>query len=290
MTRQLLVCLLGAVTAVALGGSAADSSQHRDPDPASLPHAGPLTVAARDIVALETPAQLGPGARIVLFGDSVAASVASGLVPEAARRGARVVPATVAGCSGLRGLPVLRDGSAIPWAVPCEDHVVRSWRPGVAATPADAILWLSSWDLAMRMVDGGRADPATPEGRQVIAGLIRETADIIAPPGGGRRIVFVLGSPISPSSTHGQEPRRESVVDMERARAVFHLVVRGDPARFSILPLDPFLCPSGPSPTGPPCPLSTPDGAAPRAEDGGHFTHEGSAWLAPRLLDALGVT
>ncbi len=60
-------------------------------------------------------------------------------------------------------------------------------------------------------------------------------------------------------------------------------VARSDPDRVRLVDLGQWLCP-----LGPPCPEVV-DGILARPNDGGHFSPEGAAWLAPRLLDALGV-
>ena len=116
-----------------------------------------------------------------------------------------------------------------------------------------------------------------------IAELIIETADVIAAPGSGRQIVFLLLAPNAPSVLHGA-PDPQSAVDVERYRLILHLVVASDPSRFSMLRLDRFLCPRGA-----PCPSEPVPGIAPRSLDGGHLTPEGSTWLASRVLDAIGV-
>jgi hypothetical protein len=280
-TRPLPHVLLAALAVVALaapvGASRVDAEALTEVD-------GQLVVAAQRLAALETPANLGPGARIVLFGDSVGGDVADGLVPEAARRGARVVEDTRAGCSNITGLGTFESGTVIPWMPGCLDYLVSTWRPRVAATPADAVLWLSTFDASTRLIDGVVAHPGTPEGRQRIAAAIVQTADVVAPPGSGRRVVFLLPSAF-PRGAQGGRPSAESVIDVQRHRAIMHLVVSADPARFSMLMLDRFLCPSGP-----PCPLEPAPGVAPRPAEGGHVNPEGAAWLAPQILDALGVT
>ena len=245
---------------------------------------GSLVVAAQRLTALETPADLGPGVRMVLFGDSVGGDVADGLVPEAARRGAQVIKDTRPGCSNITGLGTFESGAVIPWMPGCLNYLLTTWRPRVAATPADAVLWLSTFDASTRSIDGVVARPGTPEGRQRIATTIIQTADVVAPPGSGRRVVFLLPSAFPPGPQRGR-PSAESVIDIQHHRAILHLVVSADPARFSVLPLDRFLCPSGP-----PCPLEPAPGVAPRPAEGGHINPEGAAWLAPQILDALGVT
>lgn len=274
----LLVALIaGLVTAPA-------SAATRDHTAALAGLEGSLVVAAQRLAALETPANLGHGSHMVFIGDSLGGDVATGLVPVAAARGAQVVVSTRAGCSPIAGLPLLADGTVIPWSPGCLDFLLSTERTKVAATPADAVVWLSTFDAADRLVDGVVADPATPEGRQRIADLIIETADIVAAPGSGRRVVLILEAPAAPSQLHG-DPNPQSAIDVGRHRAILHLVVRSDPARFSMLWLDRFLCPRGT-----PCPAEPVPGIVPRGADGGHITPEGAAWLAPQVLDALGVT
>jgi hypothetical protein len=260
------------------------SGVSRDDAAALTNLAGSLVVAAQRLGALETPANLGHGARMVFVGDSLGGDVARGLIPVATARGARVVLKTVPGCSTIAGLPLTHDGTLIPWGPTCLDNLLGSWPAEVAATPADAVVWLSSFDGASRMIDGVLADTATPEGRARIAALTIEMSDAIAPPGSGRRVVLLLPAPDAPSPLHG-EPDRRSAIDVERHRAILHLVVESDPTRFSMLKLDQFLCPRGV-----PCPAEPVPGIAPRGADGGHITPEGAAWLAPQVLDALGVT
>jgi len=221
---------------------------------------------------------------LVFMGDSVGGNVARGLVPEAARRGAVVTQLTVPGCSNIVGLPVSSTDQVLPWAPACLAHLERSWRTTVAATPADAVLWLSSFDASRRLVDGVIVDPTTPAGQARIAQLILDSADVLAPVASGRRIVFLLPAPQAPSYFRG-EPDPQTVTYVEAHRAILHLVVSSDPSRFSMLTLDRFLCPAGP-----PCPMEVAAGVVPRAVDGRHLVPAGGAWLAPQILDALGVS
>ena len=246
--------------------------------------AAPAAEPTAFTTSLEIPATLGPGARIVFMGDSVGGDVARGLVPVAASRGAVVTPQTVPGCSNIRGLPVGADDQWLPWAPACLHHLETSWRAGVGATPANAVLWLSSFDASRRLIDGTIADPATPDGRARIAALILETADIVAPPGSGRRVVFLLPAPQSPSYKFGP-PDPAAVSATAHHAAILHLVIAQDPTRFSMLRLSQYLCPAGAGW----CPLELTPGFAPRGWDGRHLSPEGAAWLAPLILDALGV-
>jgi hypothetical protein len=272
-----IVLLATMLVATWMASGHARSDQHTPGAPVTK---APLTGTG----ALEAPASLGPGARMVFMGDSLGGNVARALAPEAAQRGAVVTQHTVPGCSNIAGLPVTADDQVIPWAPTCLTNLEPTWRATVAATPADAVLWLSSFDASRRLIDGAIADPATVAGRRRIAGLILETADIVAPKGTGRRIVFLVPAPQSPSY-FGGDPDPRSAAIVQAHVLIMHVVVQSDPTRFSMLRLDTFLCPAGP-----PCPAEVAPGVVPRAADGRHLIPSGAAWLAPQILDALGVT
>ncbi|MEX0950374.1 MAG: SGNH hydrolase domain-containing protein [Acidimicrobiia bacterium] len=244
---------------------------------------GSLVVRAHDLAALETPTALGPDARMVFIGDSVGGNVAAGIAAEADRRGAGVEQSTRAGCAPIDGRPVKANGSLVGSALPCE-AARPEWLASVAATPADAVLWLSTYDAGDRLVGGVLVDPATPEGRVRTAELVVAAADVVAPPRSGRRVVFLLEAPHLPGAAPSPATV-QSVTDVQRHRAILHLVVRTDPDRFSILNLERFLCPAGP-----PCPAEPAPGIQPRVPFNGHINPKGAAWLAPLILDALGVT
>ena len=282
MIGAAFVLLTSMLVATWFASGHARSAQH---PPRNAVSAGERTTTTTptSTPALDVPATLRPGARMVFMGDSVGGNVTRALAPEATRRGASLTPYTVPGCSNIVGLPVTADDQVVPWAPTCLNHLERSWRATVAATPADAVLWLSSFDASRRLIDGAVADPATPDGRQRIASLILETANIVAPVGSGRRVVFLIPAPQSPSY-FGGEPDPAAATIVAHHLAIMHLVVSSDPVRFSMLRLDTFLCP-----TGPPCPAEVVPGVVPRAADGRHLVPAGAAWLAPQILDALGV-
>jgi hypothetical protein len=153
----------------------------------------------------------------------------------------------------------------------------------MVANAADVYLWLSSWESAPHVVDGVTYDARSTAGRAGLASLVRETADRMVPPGSGRHIVFL--SPALPTTGARGVPPPRAFWEARALRALLREVVRSDPSRFSLVRLDRILCPSA----TPPCPVTFPDGATPRPEDGGHLDRTGSDWFAPRLLDLLGV-
>jgi SGNH domain-containing protein len=220
--------------------------------------------------------------RVAFVGDSVAATLAIALTAETAARGIPMARSVRPGCGILRGEPTTFDGYTPPWASAC-DRAASEWRAEVARLPADVVLLLSTWDGAPRLLDGFFVNPATPDGRATMADLFREVVDAIAPVGSGRTVVLLAEAiPTQGATTGAASPAR--VAEARRHLAVLRTVARSDPARVRLIDLDRWLCPAGA-----PCPAIV-GGVEARPEDGGHFSPEGAFWLAPKLLDAVGLT
>jgi SGNH domain (fused to AT3 domains) len=274
---SIAVAVLVAVLAtgdVALAGTGAVPAPPTEPA---------LVSRADEVRRLQAPFALPTdrGPRLELVGDSVADSFSSALAAEAGRRGVSLARSIRPGCGILRGLPTTRDGYTPPWATGCA-AAVDDWRRQAAAIPADIVMFLSTWDGSPRLLDGTFVDPATFTGFRATADLMREMIDAIAPVGSGRNVVLLAES----IPTHGAisgDATPERIAEARWHRAVLRDVARSDPARVRVVDLGQWLCP-----LGPPCPEVV-DGIAARGDDGGHFSPDGAAWLAPRLLDALGV-
>jgi len=252
---------------------------HSHPIPTE-PGLATAAVAAR---GLEQTPPMQPGTRVAVVGDSVADTVSWGFVPAARGRGLDASAIVVSGCGMIRGPVVADDGSIVPWSPGCERRLATQTIPDMVARGADVYLWLSSWDAAPHLVDGVTYDARSAAGRAGLAGLVRETADQIAPPGSGRHIVFL--SPALPTTSEKGVPSASKIRDTYAHQSMLREVVRSDPSRFSLVRLDRVLCPSA----TPPCPVTFADGVTPRPADGGHFDRAGSDWFAPQLLDLLGV-
>jgi hypothetical protein len=220
--------------------------------------------------------------RVVFVGDSVAATLVVSLTAEAAARGIGLLRSLRPGCGILRGEPTTLDGYTPPWASAC-DRAATEWRAQVARMTPDVVLLLTTWDGAPRVVDGFFVNPATPEGRAVTAELFREVVDELAPVDSGRTVVLLAAATPTQGITTG-DATLARLAEARRHLAVLRMVARADPARVRLVDLDQWLCPAGA-----PCP-TTVGGVIARPEDGGHFSAEGAAWLAPQLLDKVGLT
>jgi len=219
--------------------------------------------------------------RLLLTGDSVSQTLAPALAAEARRRGAQVTINTRPGCGLLPGLPMTRDGFIPPWARGCSNEV-PAWRGLLASTPADVVFVLSTWDGSPRAMGESVIDPASLVGHHATAQMVHSLVDDIAPVGSGRTVVFLAESIPTRGATSG-DPSAIRIAEARHHRAVLRTVARADFARVRLVDLGQWLCP-----TGHPCPEIV-EGVQVRGEDGGHFTPQGAAWIAPRLLDAIGL-
>lgn len=279
MTRATIVGLAITALCTCATGAASARTSH------VVVRVDPVLAARVDEARALSAAPLLPtdrAPRVVIAGDSVAATLVIPLIAEAAARGISVLRSVRPGCGMLRGEPTTLDGYTPPWASAC-DGAAAEWRDEVAGMPADVVLLLSTWDGAPRLLDGVFVDPRTPEGRATTADLFREVVDAIAPVGSGRTVVL-LGEAIPTDGDYTGVASPARVAEARRHLSVLRMVARADPARVRLVDLDRWLCPRGA-----PCPTRV-AGIVPRPEDGGHFSVEGAAWLAPRLLDKLGLT
>ncbi len=118
----------------------------------------------------------------------------------------------------------------------------------------------------------------TPEGDAEILALVDESVQRLT--ASGARLVFLLNppattGPVRPQIDPVEQERMLHLGDLLKQYAAAH------PDRAGVIDLTPIVCPSGT-----PCPPVV-DGITLRSDDGGHFTPEGAAWLAPRILDRL---
>lgn len=268
--------LLGTTAALSAPISAAGPTGEPAPEPALRTRVEELQRLAAPVAL---PADRAP--RFAFVGDSVAETLAPALVAEARGRGAGASQSTRPGCGLLPGLPTTLDGYIPPWTRACESEV-PIWQGQIASSPADVVVVLSTWDGSPRTLDGAFVDPGTVAGRQTVVDLFRQLVDTIAPPGSGRSVVFLAEAIPTPGVVTGDvSPTR--INEARQHRSALRAVARAMPDRVRVIDLGQWLCPNGPQ-----CPTSV-EGVMVRADDGGHFSADGAAWLAPRLVDALGV-
>lgn len=215
--------------------------------------------------------------RIAWAGNSVAYTLRNAMAAAANLRGVQLVDRSVAGCGMIRGLPA--DDALVPFDIvrSC-DASIPGAQAITAGSGADVVTWLSSWETSNRLVDGAGYVFGTPEADAKILSLVDEAVGRLT--SGGARLVFILEAPpttgrIRPVSDPQDVADAAHLNDLLRQYAAHH------PDRTGVLDLGPIVCPSGP-----PCATEV-DGITLRPEDGGHFSEEGAAYVAPRIADLL---
>ncbi len=219
--------------------------------------------------------------KVLLLGDSVAASLAPQLATAARDAGIPFAAEARPGCSLVGGLPVDDDGIPFSWSQPCEDGLPAAVDGVAARSGAGTVLWMSSWETADRLVDGSVYRFATPEADAMLMEQIDQTRAMVLR-GTDSVLTFVLQAPNAERSDLGSG-------DADLARKAVHLnellrrYAAEHPVDTRVLDLNPMMCP-----TGPPCPEVV-DDIRPRPRDGAHYSDAGGAWLSPRLLELLAV-
>jgi len=218
----------------------------------------------------------GDALGIAVVGGSIATSLIPGLVSVAATRGIRVFDFTVPGC-GLAGrLAVDGRNNLYAWSENCDGVLRRRFRSLRRRHAPQLVVWLSSWDLADQRVGDELLRFGTAEWDLALAAGIDQTMNQIARH--GAHVVFLTLPPRAPGLLDLVGPdlvrRREHYNELLRAYA------RRNATAASVVELGDIVCPGGP-----PCPPDIDDVTL--RPDGGHFSEEGSLWLAQRLLPEL---
>jgi peptidoglycan/LPS O-acetylase OafA/YrhL len=249
----------------------------------AAPEKAVVRAAATPAVALQPiEAQLSVS-RVLLVGDSVAASLGVALQDEAAAHGVQLDAVTRPGCGLTTATPLYDTGEPVPWGPVCAANAPAYEDQAVAATQPEVVLWFSSWETSDTVENGVVTHFGTLAGdtallRDLDAARARLTA-------GGARLLLVTVPP--PADTSEVQPLRPD----EGARrahldALFWIYALRHPQDVGVVDLARILCPSTDGDGGG-CPATTADGVVPRPRDGNHFEGDGPAWVAPRLYSAM---
>jgi hypothetical protein len=214
---------------------------------------------------------------MVFIGDSIADTLAPALAAEAGRHGVSLTAAVRPGCGVLTGYPVA-DGVRVPWGVGCSDDAPSYQDEVIADFAPQAVVMLSSWESADREVDGSIVTLDSTQAEGVWRTLLDETRARLT--AGGARLVLTLLPPPAEFSDAGPA-NQENVHRVQRLNGFYRRYAKDHPDSVALVDLAKIVCPGGP-----PCP-ETIDGVTLRPRDGGHYSEEGAAWVAPRLYDAI---
>jgi len=222
-----------------------------------------------------TPPTLG---RVLLLGDSVAASLAEDLQFAAALRGIELSSATRPGCGMIRGTPALSDGSEVPWGGDCSDQTLGYLDAAVRDHTPNTVLWLSTWETANRIIDGTLFKFGNRATDEALLAKFEESREHLTQY--GAHLMLITNTPRAEhSDTYVRDPAEDAKI--ERLNSLFRRFAAQHPDSVSVVDLAAIVCRSGP-----PCPEYV-DGLRLRPRDGGHYEGDGPEWVSPRLLDAV---
>jgi hypothetical protein len=234
-------------------------------------------IAAAFLSSTPSPvhAQVESAPRILFLGDSVADTVAPALNDAAAARGIPLTSYTRPGCGIITGIPAFPDGTPIPGAARCDATTPGDIRGALAGSRPQYVAAFSTWETADRTVDGQFFKFGTPEADAMLLGKLEELRAMVA--GAGAELLLVTVPPrAEPSET-------TPVVSPTETETYLHLnelyrMFARTHADVGIVDLAGLVCHRGP-----PCPANK-GAVVLRPRDGGHFSAEGAAWLAPHFL------
>jgi peptidoglycan/LPS O-acetylase OafA/YrhL len=217
-----------------------------------------------------------PPRRVLMVGDSIAASLDAALGEALNARGISFAAAVAPGCGVVTGDPADERGKAFDITTACSGAIPPLQRDAVEAVQPDLVVVLSSWEGSDRIVDGTWYQFGSPEGNAVLSRLYDETVGRLTATGAAVAVTTL------PENVEGQV-RSPDPDTIRRGRILNQFLTEFAAARDRIatLSLDSIVCPTTPCPT-------VVDGIRLRPRDGAHFdTAEGARYAAERLADQI---
>ncbi len=263
--------LMAPVAMFAVGGAVVGGSRGGVPLAAVFDVGAPITAPSGPVATAPGDAPV-----VAVIGDSVAGTVIWGLDDVGPRNGLTIVSGAFPGCGVANGLAVDDEGHLFKWSEACEENIGPAQAEMIEVQDPDLVVWLSTWDLADRMVDGRVVRANTPEGDDVLLAsmeVVRERLTV-----GGARIALLTVPPNARSDTAEADDDADGAIahynDLLRSFAAEH------PDDVSVVDFAALVCPGGA-----PCPEEV-DGVRLRP-DGAHFSEETAPWIARKLVPLL---
>jgi len=223
-----------------------------------------------------------PGApqRVLLVGDSVAASLLPGLEAVVNENGMAFGAAALPGCGVAGGVTTDDNGEPFEWSEQCDANIASTHERVLMENNPDVVVWLSTWETADRIVDGEHVEFGTAEGDRVLTEKIDEA--VVRLSSGGARVVFLTVAPHAEPNENDLGDTNDGDEKLARLNGLLEDYAAAHPETTSVIDVVEILCPDG----DPPCPAEI-DGVRPRPRDGRHFEGDGPRWFAERILPQL---
>lgn len=242
----------------------APSAPAAPPEPAAPPAPPPAPPA-------------NPPTRVVLVGDSVAASLAGELGGALGLRGVAWADSSFPGCGVIEGDPADPQGRPIEITRACAAAIPRNQNDVIRRVRPDLVVVLSSWEVRDRIVDGVWHPYYSEASDETLLRLYRRMTDRLTATG-ARVALVTLPDPVA--SRLGP-PDPDMVRRHRHLNGLLAEVARRDPDRVSLVRMDDIVCPTDPCPT-------VVEGIELRPKDGTHFDDPDAAtFVARRLVERI---
>ncbi|MCU1452857.1 MAG: oatA 3 [Acidimicrobiales bacterium] len=221
-----------------------------------------------------------PPTRVLLLGDSVAASVQGALGDELLGRGVSFADGTVVGCGVVLGDPADPSSRQVITSVrACSGTIAKVQQAALGQVHPDLVLLFSTWEREDRIVDGQYFAAGTPAWASHMLTLYDDTISRVT--AAGARVGLVL-PPDPVAGVHGQARVVDRVRRTTALRDVLAKVAQRHAGSVTPVDLASIVCPGQP-----PCPPIV-GGLELRHEDGIHFDSPASqGWVARRIASLL---
>jgi peptidoglycan/LPS O-acetylase OafA/YrhL len=280
MTWRSLV-ILPVTLAVAAGVILVSTSGAKD-KPAYMDATPGEVITATTIAPLiTTTTVLGdvPLGKVLLIGDSVAASLQVGFAQSAAEQGIEFQSLTRPGCAIIRGQPAA-DGQPLAVGFNCEEGLEQYLRESILPAGAKTILWMSTWEGGSRILGDVYYEAGTSEFVAMQLREFKRSIDVITSQ--GARVIFLTYPPAIDYDNELGFYQNAEGRKMQAALNDFYVAyAKKHPKQSAVLEFSEIACPGGY-----PC-VTTLDGIKLRPRDGRHFTDESSKYLGLKMFPAL---
>jgi peptidoglycan/LPS O-acetylase OafA/YrhL len=245
----------------------------------------PSTIAPSTPVApAATPATPRPPARVLLVGDSVAASLQDALAESLTARGITFASVATPGCGVIVGVPGKGPDKPITMmgnvkVAECENSIPQRQSDSVAQFNPDLVVSLSVWEGIDRTVNDVWYQFGTPESDSMLQQLFTDTYNRLS--SGGAAVAWVrMPDTVSAPNTPTGSPSPQDLQTSAHLRELIDRYVAAQPSGTAI-DLAGFVCPEIP------CPKQR-DGLTLRPTDGLHFdTPDGARYVAEHMSDLI---
>jgi hypothetical protein len=240
-----------------------------------VPTTAPTTVQNADEATVEADVVRPPPHRIVIIGDSVANSLAPGVVAAGAARGIEVIDRTVSGCGLVTNSePAYADGSPIEFTSACRGGI-KEVQERIPFQQPELVLVLSTWEAGDRVAGATHMRPGSTTWARSLSDGLREMVQRVG--AGGAEIMFLVEAPRVPGEV------RTTDLDGPAASAWPTLIRQvARTTDHALLELGPVVCDGSVDD----CPMEV-DGVRLRPNDGAHFSPEGAWQIGGPVLDAV---